>query len=281
MTINEALQFAYKKLNKKTSSPILDAEVLLSFVLSKPKEFLLINPDFLVKKNQENKFIKLLNLRATGYPIAYVTGFKEFFGLSFIVNSNVLIPRPDTEPMVEIVLKRIKGKKLNVLDVGTGSGCIAISLAKHSPTNNYLASDVSQTALSIAKKNAKLNKTKVKFIKSFLLNGIKQPIDVLVANLPYGWKGWKNNSSVDTMGLSFEPSIALFTNNKGLELIKKFLAQIQKQDVRLAFLEFDPRQVTVLKKMIRKQLPDHKTTYHKDMSGRIRFVELSKSNYEG
>jgi release factor glutamine methyltransferase len=286
MRIKQALSLSTKKFLKFSTSPALDAEVLFSFVLKKEKAYLYSSPEKNLTKKQAKKFKSLVIQRTKGMPIAYLAGRKEFLGLEFLINRNVLIPRPETETLVEIILKQIKNKKdLNILDVGTGSGCIIVSLAKklfaHSREleNRYLASDISHKAIGVAKKNAKKHKAKILFKSGDLLDPWKkEKIHVLIANLPYGWKQWKNNLSTDTIGLKFEPQEALFTSNRGLFLIKKIIKQVaeKKQKPFLIFLEFDPRQAKQIKNLTKKYLPDFLTNIFMDLAGRQRFVLLAQ-----
>ena len=299
MTIKEALKF----------HP--DAPILLSFVLKKDKAFLFANPKAKLNKRQTKTYKDLLNKRLGGWPAAYLTGRKEFYGLKFEVSPDVLIPRPETEMLVESALEFLKGKRgLKILDIGTGSGAIIIGIAKiirnaelvsasqkkdpelNSGLRNfqhrYYASDVSAKALAIAKQNAGKHKVKISFKKGSLLEPwTGQRFDIIVANLPYGWKEWKNNSSAETAGLKFEPKEALFTGKNGLELYEKLFKQISslrgvrssdrttKQSLPQAvFVEFDPRQTYDIKKLIRKLLPNGKLKIVKDLSGRNRVAAI-------
>jgi release factor glutamine methyltransferase len=285
MTIQQLLNQGYKKLTKSTS-PVLDSEMLLAHVIKKPKEYLLINPDKKITANQSKQFLNLLRQRAQGVPVAYLTGHKGFYNLDFIVNRNVLIPRPDTEGIIDLVAAYFNrspqtGKKLNIIDVGTGSGCIIITLAKLFPKHGFFASDISKAALNVALKNAKRHKVKVKFKQSDLLEAWdKQPFDIIVANLPYGWKQWKNNTSADTIGLKFEPQKALFSKDDGLFLINKLLLQISEIKSRpsLIVLEFDPRQKNTIKKLAKKFMPAYETKIVMDLSKRSRFAMISKKS---
>ncbi|MDP4000711.1 MAG: HemK/PrmC family methyltransferase [bacterium] len=348
MTIQEVLSQGIEKLklSKKNTSPQLDSEVLLSFVLKKSKEYLYANPEKKISKRYNVHYNALLRQRAKGIPVAYLTGHKEFFGLNFKVNKNVLIPRPETETLVELVLDSISGTSftrpriLRILDIGTGSGNIIISLAKSlenfstrrpvgraSSKNNtvraqrsevknyYFASDVSKSALTVAKANARSHKVKIKFKQGSLLSPWKKErLDIIVANLPYGWKEWKNNTSAETLGLKFEPQKALFTNNKGLALYEKLFQQLDEfsppregemqegvkktrptlappclagrraheegdKKPKYIFVEFDPRQKIQIKKLARAVAgPAYKAKFISDLSKRTRFLLLELSD---
>lgn len=287
MTIREALNLGYKK----TKSPArqsfsdggtLDSEVLLSHVLDKPKQYLFSNPGKKLKPKQEKQFSILLARRQLGEPVAYLRLEKEFFSLKFLVTKDTLIPRPETETLVELVLSRIKNQKsLSILDIGTGSGSVIISLAKTlGNRNTYFGSDVSKKALVVAQKNARRHKVKIIFKHGSLLTPWKnQKFDIIVANLPYGWRAWKNNSSTATIGLRFEPQIALYTKNKGVYHIEKLLKQTStlKPLPSNLFLEFDPRQVRQIRNLVRKYLSGFDLNIHKDLTGRDRIAEIKKA----
>ncbi len=278
MTIHNLIKVAVKKLTTSTS-PELDGEVLLSFVLNKSKEYLLAHPFQKVSPINEKKYLRLINKRLLGWPVAYLTKHKEFYGLDFYVDKNVLIPRPETEGLVELVLSELKDKKhLNILDVGTGSGCIIITLAKQlGKRHNYLASDISPRALMVAKKNAKRHGVKIYFTESSILEAFRdENFDVIIGNLPYGWKKWKNNTSANTLGLKFEPQEALFTTEEGLFWIKGLLLAISKKQnkPKTVLLEIDPRQSRALKKLATNILPAYQTKIFKDLSSQDRYAVL-------
>ena len=275
MTISEALNKATKKLSQGTS-PALDAEVLLSHLLDRPKEYLHINSDKQLSSKIEKQYFELVARRNSGWPVAYIRNNKEFFGLEFYVDKNVLIPRPETEELVGSIIDALKDKSgLNILDIGTGSGCIIISLAKNLARNNqYFASDISQPALRIAKKNTTNHKVKVSFKQSDLLTNWKnQRFNVIVANLPYLTK--RTHAST-----KFEPTNALIAANKGLSLFEKLFKQIPslKPLPSTLFLEIGHDQSESIKKLAAKLLPAYETKISKDLSGRVRFASLVKKS---
>lgn len=239
MNVEQVLKLATAKLKaKKISPPYLEAEILLSAILKKPREFLIIHPEIKLTVKQIKKFQSRLKLRLKGLPIAYLTGQKEFYGLNFQVNKNVLIPRPETELLVEESLKSTANKRqpLSIIDIGTGSGCIAITMAKISK-RKIMAVDISKKALTVAWKNARLHKVdkKIKFIKGNLLSPflnskiLKQNSEIIIlANLPYLNKKWKNLlKSSDSLSLKYEPKIALEGGADGLDLYRKLAEQIK------------------------------------------------------
>lgn len=258
-------------------------ELLLAHVLRQPKEFLFLHPEFKLSDYQAKKLQGLIRRRKQGEPLAYLLGTKEFCGLKFKVDKRVLVPRPETEWVVEKVaslqLKILKNhKKIRILDVGTGSGAIIVSLAKILGRRGYefWASDISESALQLARYNARKNRVRVKFVKSDLLKNIPQDCDVLVANLPYGWPAWKNHTSNETVGLKYEPQRALFARESGLREIRRLLMQLaaRKNLPGYTYLEFDPRQKSSLSLLAKKILPLCKIKFYRDLTGRWRYMEV-------
>lgn len=274
MTIREILKKSEQKIkNKKIASASLDAEVLLSFVLKKPRSYLYIWPDKTITKKQETRFRRLVACRLKGEPIAYLIKNKEFYGLNFYVDKNALIPRPETECLVEEILKylRIANRKsrIAIADIGTGSGCLAITLKKYYPKAKIYASDISETALAVAKKNAKNHKIKIFFKQGNLLEPFKKTkFDIIVSNLPYLTPQQMKNKTIQA-----EPRSALFGGKDGLTYYQELLNQIKRcKHKPLIFLEIDPGQTKAIKKIIGKNLPDVSGEIKKDLAGKDRVV---------
>ena len=180
-------------------------------------------PEKSLSAAQQASLSVLVKRRKKGEPLAYVLGYKDFYGLRLKVSPDVLIPRPETEMVVDLAIERLKnfrfkdlGGSIKILDVGTGSGAIIAGLAKAFSSQSsklsvqFFASDISQKALNIAKSNFGKHKVKARIILSDLLKNIKFDFNVLIANLPYLDFRWKNSS------LNFEPKAALFTKERGL-----------------------------------------------------------------
>lgn len=263
-----------KQVLAKHQNPEID--LLLSAALNKPREFLYLCGETKITKKQHNNLTKFIGRRQKGEPMAYILGYKDFLGLRFKVNKHVLIPRPETEMIVDKVIKACKVYKARtILDVGTGSGCIAIAIAKQSRNYKVVASDVSLPALKTAKENARMHRARVKFVKSDLLKNIKGKFDIIAANLPYVPK---EDYGFLIKDLRYEPSQAIFAAEKGLSIIKKFLNQLVNSGIcnpeALILLEFDPRQKLLLSKLIKKILPQSKAEFFKDLSRRWRFAEI-------
>ncbi len=285
--IKKILNWATKKLSS-SNSPILDSEVLLSFVIKKPKEFLLAHLEFQPTKKQISQFKKLVARRAKGEPVAYLIGRKEFYGLDFKVNKNVLVPRPETELMVEEAIAEINKHKKNILiDVGTGSGCIPISILKNTKQVKCFAIDISPKALAIARCNAKKHNVKIKFLRGNLLAPIIKNLThflkgaekiVITANLPYlTEKQYRQNQT-----LHFEPKLALVATKSGLALYEKLLQQISalpKAHITL-FLEIDPSQSPAIIKIIKKYLPSTEVKIKNDYAGNERLVIILNDKIE-
>lgn len=265
------------KYQNKLTIDELDHLVALS--LHKNIEYIYKNPDKQINRSSILTFKKLLDKRLAGWSLAKLKGYKEFFGLKFIVSRHTLIPRPDSELMVSEALKNTAppaSEKQNILDIGTGSGALILSLAKnnkHSAT--YTASDISAQALAIAKTNArKLGlKKEITFVKSNLFNNISGKFDIILANLPYlSLKQMKEPS------IKKEPQIALLSGQDGLDHYKKLLTQLPKHLNKkyLVLLEIDPSQKEAIKKEIINNLPQAKITWLKDLAANIRVAKITQ-----
>jgi len=308
MTINQiTAQFTDKLQKNKIKNPHLEAEILLSHILKKPREFLFTYPKKILTKLQITNYKLQISQRIKGMPLAYITGHKEFYEFDFIVNKHVLIPRPETELMVDEALSLLRSllrskQKITVIDVGTGSGCILISLIKslqkpkaQNPNCKFLATDISKPALAVARKNAKLHKVdkKIKFLHGNLLETLiknnKIPATsssiypgetgvVILANLPYLAPDQIKNSPT----IQREPKSALEAGPDGLRYYKKLFAQINqianhtpapaaKLQITV-FCEIDPSQILKIKKLIKSILPNSKLQIKKDLRGLNRLI---------
>lgn len=284
------IKTALNKYSKKIDQ--LDLDLIISRVVEKPREFVLAHPEKIITKSQEAKISRFIRRRKNQEPLAYILGHKEFYGLDFKVNKNVLIPRPETELLVELVAKNILQAKNHeprtIIDVGTGSGNIIIALAKNLKNkNNYFGIDISDKALQVAKHNAKKNKVekKIKFIQGNLLEPIIKNIKcyalrdtcyvTIVANLPYLSKKIYSETSPDIK--NFEPKSALLSSKSGLSHYEKLFKQIKKlvpcsMFHVLCFLEFSPEQKKPLKKMIKIYFPNARSCFQKDLAQKWRIA---------
>ena len=228
MNTLEAIKFGSNLLKEnKIQSYILDSELLLSKTLKKSREKILTNLDTDIKKKYFNIFKEYLIRRSKNEPIAYIFEEKEFWSKSFNVNKHTLIPRPETELLVDELLKIFKGKKISILDIGTGSGCIIVSLLSDLGQSIGTGVDVSKSAILMAKKNAKKYKltNRIKFLTKSFENIFDKKFDLIVSNPPYIERNAIKNLSEDIK--KYEPRMALDGGNDGLDLIKKVIYKSQ------------------------------------------------------
>ena len=216
-------QGSYKLKYNKIISHKLDSEILLSKVLQKKREEILINLDKSIKLNEILEFQKLIERRSHKEPIAYILKEKEFWSKKFGIERGILIPRPETELMVEKLAKMFKNKKIFLLDIGTGSGCILISLISELKKSFGIGIDISKIALSAAKKNALKHNVheKIKFYNKSFTDLHNQKFDLVVSNPPYLESRILNKLDEDIR--KYEPRIALDGGNDGLDVIKKVI----------------------------------------------------------
>ena len=232
MQIREALKEASRKLHK-SSTPDLDARLLLSTATASTYEQLLLNYDKELPVDLEKKFFNLVTRRESMEPIAYIISKQEFYGLDFIVNKNVLIPRPDTELLVDAVIndcnRRSADEAITILELGVGSGAISITLATQIITSEITALDISNDALEVARTNAQIHNVQeqVIFIKSDWYASLgAEKYDYIVSNPPYISQGEKKQIAKETC--IFEPDLALYASNDGLAAYKVIIASAHR-----------------------------------------------------
>ena len=230
MIINSLIKQGSKILKKQNiDSHQIDAELLLSKAIRKDRVFLLTNDEYKVSQKETSDYLNFILRRKHHEPLSYIIKRKEFWSLGFNVNHNVLIPRPETETIVEQVVRRFKGKgSLNILDIGTGSGCILLSILKELKNSYGTGIDKSFKALTIAKKNSrKLNLLqRAKFIHCDVDNFNFGTYDVVVSNPPYICSRKIGYLEEDIKG--FEPRMALDGGSSGLETITKVIIKAEK-----------------------------------------------------
>lgn len=240
MTIETALNLATDRLHiANSTSARLDAEILLAFTLRVDRTWLHAHNNQELHAEEQTLFEHFITQRTQHYPIAYIVGQREFYGREFTVTPDVLIPRPETEALIEFVLN---GDFFNptILDVGTGSGAIAITLAAEMPNAIVTASDISPVALEVARKNAVALDANVAFVQSDLLTNIPGQYTIIVANLPYVDRAW-----VVSPETKAEPELALFAEDNGLALIKQLIVRAKNHLLKngILLLELDTRQI--------------------------------------
>lgn len=231
-------------LNSKSDYPALEAQVLLAHVLDRPRSWILAHSEYSLTDAEDILLKKTLFKLISGEPLPYITHHQEFYGLDFIVSNDVLIPRPETELIVEqalLWLNRHSSKK-SVLELGTGSGCISISLAYHNRELNIISTDISRSALNIARKNAQIHNVQeqVKFIQCNLSDPIRCRFDMVCANLPY-----IPTSDLEHLKVAqFEPRIALDGGRDGLFYIYNLINNLSQllSPTGVAWLEIEENQ---------------------------------------
>ena len=242
MQLRDALAGAIERLTAAdVGSPRLNTETLLMFTLSCDRAYLYAHPERELTADEEARYSGALAQRARGVPAQYVTGHQEFWGLDFIVSPAVLIPRPETEHVVETVLELVAERNaapasretLRIVDVGTGSGCIALALASELPHAEIAASDISPDALEIARANAARLRfaSRVSFRESDLLDGFPEAkkedaFDFVVSNPPYVGDG--EADKVQRQVREFEPRVAVFAGQDGLDIYRRLIPQARR-----------------------------------------------------
>ncbi len=221
--IDAALANAVAKLDMASESPRLDAELLLARALDVPRSYLFAHPEDTLDIAALERFIDVIARRADGVPLAYITGEKEFWSMTLFVNPGTLVPRPETEILVDQALMRIPRRAaLRILDLGTGSGAIALALAKERPLCEITATDVSAQALRTARENARHNTLpNIEFAQGSWFEPVKGlNFDLVVTNPPY-----VPDEDPDLLSLRHEPRSALASGNDGLDAIRHIAAQ--------------------------------------------------------
>ena len=242
MIISEWLKIAAKSLKTANiPSARLDAELILANTLRKNRTYLHAHLDEEIDPRRFDIANARLDLRLDRVPIAYILGYKEFYGRRFTVSPSVLIPRPESEDLISLFLELTAGEIAEkvLIDVGTGSGCLGITAKLERSNLSVILSDVSKPALNIAEKNADALNADVHIQQQSLLNGQLKPVDYIFANLPYVDKSWDVSPE-----LQYEPEIALFAEDEGLKLILQLISQVPRclTSEGLLFIEADPQQ---------------------------------------
>jgi release factor glutamine methyltransferase len=292
------------KLKYRDKLDPLDMDILIAHTIGKPREFVLAHPEYVLKPSYKLLVTSYVRRRINNEPIAYIIGKKEFYGLDFEVNEHTLIPRPETEMLVDIALEEMLHtpcSMLHVIDIGTGSGNIIISIAKQLKLQNYelgirnyelYGTDISKEALKIAKKNSVAKK--IKFLHGNLLSPLSKKLMklkvypvanasglgklIILANLPYLSKEIYQNSPKDVK--NYEPKSALYSDNLGLSHYEDLLKQIKALKAKearklIAILEISPEQKQLLNKIINQYFPKAKIKFYKDLAGKWRVCKIS------
>jgi len=260
----------------------LPPELVKAFIFELCNEFginLYLEIDNQVDKELYEKFEKGIIRLLDGEPLNYVLGYSYFYGYRFIVNPDVLIPRPETEELVGLILSQydeyFKGEKIKACDIGTGSGAIAIALKKEEDNLDVYASDISAVALNVAKANASNNQCEITFLEGSMLEpyieeGLK--FDILVSNPPY----IRSVEKVEASVYDYEPHVALFGGEDGLKFYREIFENAAKilNDKALAFFEMGYDQKENLSKLAREYFDDVDIRVYKDINGKDRMLML-------
>jgi release factor glutamine methyltransferase len=284
-TIKEALEEGTRALIQRGRQDArLDAQMLLGYVMGVDRTTFYAYPEREVLQEQLGRYREWLARRQQGEPVAYLTGHKEFYGRDFFVDRRVLIPRPETELLVEAALTAIRGKlgagQLPVVaDIGAGSGVIPVTLALEEPRLPYLyACDISSDALDVARLNCQHYQLeqRVRLLKGDLLAPLPEPVDVLVANLPY--VGTDEMADMTSDVLDYEPHLALFSGPQGLGHLERLCREARQEGKLKAravmLLEIGYQQCEPLKRLLHELWPQAAVTCQKDYAGWDRLIEM-------
>lgn len=241
MTIAEWLAHASSELaDAMIPTARLDAEIILAHTINKPRTWLHAHSDEELDPRRQDIADARAALRLDRVPIAYIVGHKEFYGRRYYVSLDVLIPRPESEALITLLLNHCQPQPKQIVDVGTGSGCLGITAKLEYPEAIVTLIDTSRAALAIAKKNAALHDATVRTIEGSLLDEYPVRADAIIANLPYVDISWQEQSPE----IKNEPAAALYADDGGLLLIRQLITQAPEhlQQGGIIVLEADPRQ---------------------------------------
>ncbi|MSQ05698.1 MAG: peptide chain release factor N(5)-glutamine methyltransferase [Dehalococcoidia bacterium] len=260
----------------------LEAEVAVMNVVRIPRQDLFARQEAEVSPQQERDLAQLMERRLKREPLAYILGRREFYGINLLVNPNVLIPRPETESLVEhalfMALMGMDTPSLVIADVGTGTGAIAINLALHLPRARIFAIDRSDAALDVASYNIRGHNVadRVTLLQGDLLEPLPEPVDLIVANLPY-----LPTARIATLQpeIQWEPRLALDGGADGLDPIRRLLAQAaggKLKEIGGILLELDPEQVPAVQALARQLFPEAQTSVEQDLARQDRMFVINR-----
>ncbi|MBE3037460.1 MAG: peptide chain release factor N(5)-glutamine methyltransferase [Chloroflexi bacterium] len=280
-TVGETLDGLISRLEKTSDMPGLDAQVLLARLLDRPRSWVLAHPEAPLTGNRYTALEALVGRLEGGEPLPYIVGHWEFFGLEFEVTPDVLIPRPETELLVERAIAWLRksepgSRELRVMDVGTGSGCIAISLAVNVPGLSITATDISAAALKVARCNAeKMNVSgSITFLEADLFPNLLIPdcFSLIVANLPY----IPTNTLYKIPVYGREPTLALDGGSDGRVLIRRILTEAPDRLISggLFLMEIEASEGPAVLSLASGAFPKARIHLHKDLAGQDRLLEI-------
>ncbi len=270
------------RLKPHTESPRLDAQVLLGHILEKPRSWLLAHPEADITPQQKKALSRALSRLEAGVPLPYILGHWEFYGLDFNIDPTVLIPRPETELLIDQALAWLRAHpdRRRAADIGTGSGCIAVTLAKLIPDLHVTATDISPRALQIARSNAEKHHVaeRISLLKSNILPTVKTnaDFDLICANLPY-----IPTETLHTLKVyGREPTLALDGGPDGLDLIQPLLRQAPRRLTRggLLLIEIDSSHSDRAISLAREAFPNADVRLLPDLAGHDRLIRTEREN---
>lgn len=273
--IGEWLQYS-RELLETTDEHISALYAITGHVLHKPQSWLLAHPEQEITQPDRDRLTENLERLIKGEPLPYITGIQEFYGRSFIINRHVLIPRPETELLVEeaVMVARAYNKQTAIADVGTGSGCIAVTLAKEIDDCRITAIDISGQAMNVAVANAAKHdvQEKITFRQNDLLSGIEGTFDILCANLPYIPSGSLNKLAA----LVHEPTGALDGGEDGFRFIRPLMADLTRtiSEAGIALFEIESGQGEQFRSLAHELYPYASIKIVKDLAGQPRLGEI-------
>ena len=265
----------------------LEAEVMVMDVMRMPRQAIFAEQESQVSPQQEEQLAAIVTRRLTREPLAYILNYREFYGVNLLVNRDTLIPRPETETMVEhalfMALMGMESRELVIADVGTGTGAIAVNLAIHLPAARIYASDAYDATLDVAAYNVRMHNVadRVTLLKGDLLEPLPEPVDVIVANLPY-----LPTDRIPTLQpeIQWEPVAALDGGADGLDYVRRLLSQAAAEHggegARLKshgviLLEMDPEQIPDARSLASAAFPEAEITVEPDLAGLDRVLSVS------
>jgi release factor glutamine methyltransferase len=255
--------------------PRPESEYLADLALAE----LLAHPDQPLTRPTQATFLDLVRRRRARVPLAYLTGWREFYGRPFAVTPAVLIPRPESENLVDLVLAELRRRAdgARVLDLGTGSGTLAVTIALEAPASRVFASDVSGEALAVAAQNARRLGARVGFFRADLLEAVREPMDLTVANLPYVSCAELAEAAPEVR--AHEPALALVGGERGTELLERLLPQLgdRLRPGGVALLEIGWLQGAAMRRLARAALPEAEIDVLKDFAGLDRVLRVRRA----
>lgn len=273
-TYREVLNWASSFLEAAGQEGIA-AEILVRERLEWSKTDFILHLDQLIAPEIKEKWINDVKQHSTGIPIQYLLGYEWFFDNKFKVTSDTLIPRPETEEIVDKFLKEAPEKALKIVDIGTGTGVIAITIKKERPQDDVTAIDLSEEALLVAKENGEILQANVRFLLGDLTEPIKkEQFDVVISNPPY--IGVDEKQYMDNSVLNYEPELALFAENEGLAVYQRLAKELPSmlKPAGQIYLEIGFKQGPAVKSLFLEAFPTADVTVEKDMSGQDRLLKV-------